>query len=157
MAIALVLALALSLLLSVRAPREGQRADSERMGRGEESGSSVTVAAGPLLNPASLPTPSPSDVEMTEDDPERFDDGSIRVRGRIVNRNPNFALEITSPPRVEVLDGDQQAVSTGEAILESSRVAPGGSVEWSYLARTSTGRPLEAFQHSGLRGRWVLP
>lgn len=157
MAIALVLALAISLLVSVRAPREGQRPDSERVGRGGEPGSPGNVAAGPLLNPASLPTPGPSDVEMTEGDPQRFDDGSFRVSGRIANRNPNFTLEITAPPRVEVLDADQQTVSTGEAMLESSRIAPGGSVEWSYLARSSTGRLPVAFQHSGLRGRWVLP
>lgn len=156
-AIALVLALAISLLLSARAPQEGQQPDSESAVRRGALGGSRDVAAGPLVNPASLPTPSPNDVEMAEDDPQRFDDGSFRVSGRVANRNASFTLEITAAPRVEVLDVDQQTVSAGEAVLEASLVHPGGSVEWSYLALPTTGRPAVSFQHTGLRGRWVLP
>lgn len=162
-AVGLVLALAVSLLLSARdaAVRESPTTAllPEQAAAASPAALRPDVASAPPAagSPDTLPTPATDDVALVEDDPQVLPDGSYVVAGSVRNRNLAWALEIVEVPRIQVLDAAQQVIAEGEVTLEARVVPPDGSVGWSYYAPPTPDRPAIAFQRTGLRGRWVLP
>jgi hypothetical protein len=104
-----------------------------------------------------LPTPGPTDVEMTEETTSVQDDSTYLIQGVIRNLNPFWTLEITELPTVQAIDLKGVVIETRPIQVASNLVPPRSEVAWSFRAAATAGRPATAFSRSDLKARWLHP